>query len=103
MRTSNKNDAKGFNKLALLASAAATAAFVISQTRLMQRLAEPAAPATPVTPPDRDESAAERIPGTDDPTQRRFKLPDRAQATEESQETAALTTDDEDRRKSSNA
>lgn len=57
MPTSNENDAKGFNKLALLASAAATAAFVISQTRLMQRLAEPPATTT-LTPPDRDEPEA---------------------------------------------
>jgi Peptidase S24-like len=58
MPTSNENDAKSFNKLALLASAAATAAFVITQTRLMQRLAEPA-PSTPTaTPPPPEPEAA---------------------------------------------
>jgi len=50
MPTSNKNDAQSFGKLALIASAAATAAFVISQTRFLQRLAEPA-PSTHVSPP----------------------------------------------------
>jgi hypothetical protein len=60
MPTSNENDAKGINKLALIASAAATAAFVISQTRLMQRLTEPPASITTLTPPPQDE------PQTDD-------------------------------------
>jgi signal peptidase I len=55
MPSSNENDAKSISKLALLASAAATAAFVISQTRVMQRLTEPA----PTTPPEPDEPPAE--------------------------------------------
>ena len=53
MPTSNKNDAKSISKLALLASAAATAAFVVSQSKLMQRLTEPAEapPASPSKTP----------------------------------------------------
>ena len=37
MRTSNQNDANGISKLALLASAAAAAALVVSQTRVLER------------------------------------------------------------------
>jgi len=51
MPTSNKNDAQSFSKLALIASAAATAAYVITQTRLLQRLAEPAPSTRVVSPP----------------------------------------------------
>jgi hypothetical protein len=53
MPTSNKNDAPSISKLALLASAAATAAFVVSQSRLMQKLTEPlqTPPAPPREPP----------------------------------------------------
>ena len=50
IRTSNEDDATSFSKLALLVSGAATAAFLISQTRLLQRLAEPA-PIMPILPP----------------------------------------------------
>jgi signal peptidase I len=66
MRTSNKNDAKGLNKLALLASAAATAAFVISQTRLMQRLTETSDAIAILTPPDLDEPQTDRAPTAHD-------------------------------------
>jgi hypothetical protein len=51
--SNNKNGANSISKLALLASAAATAAFVISQTRLLERLSEPA-PARPIEPPQPD-------------------------------------------------
>lgn len=51
MPTSNKNDAQSFGKIALLASAAATAAYVITQTRLLQRLAEPAPSTRVMSPP----------------------------------------------------
>jgi hypothetical protein len=59
MPSSNENGANSISKLAILASAAATAAFVISQTRLLQRLAEPA-PARPVAPPQ-PETAADPV------------------------------------------
>jgi signal peptidase I len=96
MRTSNKNDAKGFNKLALLASAAATAAFVISQTRLMQRLAEPDGSISTLTPPDRDESPSDNIPETDDlGAEAGVQTTDHAQATDEAQETGSIVATDD--------
>jgi hypothetical protein len=63
MRTSNKNDATSISKLALFASAAATAAFVVSQTKLMQRLTE-LAPAAPPAPQPESEDVRDED-GTD--------------------------------------
>ncbi len=50
MRSSNEYGAQGISKLALLASAAVTAAFVISQTRALKRLGTPAHPERPPSP-----------------------------------------------------
>ena len=74
MPTSNKNDAKGLSKLALLASAAATAAFVISQTRLMERLSEHA-PQTPDRPRHEPEEHQREAPSPDEPATGSFAAP----------------------------
>jgi len=52
MRTSNENEARSFSKLALLASAAATAALVIGQRRLMQSRAEAVLTPPRLSPPN---------------------------------------------------
>lgn len=64
IRTSNENDAQGISKLALLASAAATAAFVISHTRALQRLSTPVRSKSP--PPSTSVSEPATEPQTGD-------------------------------------
>jgi hypothetical protein len=76
IRTSNENDATSFSKLALLVSGAATAAFLISQTRLLQRLAEPA-PIMPILPPTGPHDRFPEDPPEDEPLS---DLPARSQA-----------------------
>ena len=66
IRTSNENEATSFSKLALLVSGAATAAFLISQTRILQRLAEPA-PIMPILPPTGPHHRSPDDPSEDEP------------------------------------